>query len=630
MLDVTPQRLWEEIESAIKARAKVTDRAAPRIRQYAQNFQIGWEPDKDLHENTPYEHVTNWVPELVYLNPAADVSTYDPNPEAQKYADGMDANLNQWIHDVNLAITLDEIAYDVQFSFGMGLLIMEPVPGYHDDAFPTQDDPSQPATRLEPLRPRLVRLSPSRTFADPMATCNENARYVGHTWVRDKDDLLQAKLPDGSAMFDRDAINDLVPDVGLEKIYDQKLHREMPDTGANSRNQIVGYEIYVRETGKIYTLAHTPPMDGKGGAKFLRKARDYYGHPQGPYIYFHIHLVPDMLYPLSPLAATEDISEEISKHVGQMRDDAGRAKQIHLVDASTKGAKRMIKDAKSGEIWSVPKLQQVMMTIKVGGADPAQMEYVQQRRLDLERRTGLTNLKRGQTDPNVTATADAIADRALDKKIRYAQSKFRKAVTDILVGAAWLMHHSDQYRSKITLKDETTGEETAAEFFGGEQPIPFNALRISIEPYSMEYVDEGTRQRRVMQAFEITTKAVPMLVEFPFINAENLLDDLYEANNIRGGARRYIDMDILMQMREQAQAAKQLEMQTAMAALAQQAAPQDVAGPRAQGQGPKQPQAQGAVMPTGGEPGMAQDFRPPGDLEYDPVSQTMARMRSAA
>jgi hypothetical protein len=397
----------------------------------------------------------------------------------------------------------------------------------------------------------------------------------------------------------------------------------------------VGYEVYVRETGKIYTLGHTPVTGGEGRAVFLRQPRDYFGHPRGPYVYFRIHLIPDMLFPLSPLAATQDISEEISLHMGQMKDDAGRAKHFTLIDSKAKGAKEIVKNARNGGVYTIPGLKDISLEVKVGGVDPEQAAYIDRRRADLERRAGITNVSRGETDPNVKATADAIADKHADKRIKYAQRQFRKAVKQILEGMAWLMWYSDQIAIEMPMTDEETGEEYSATFYGGvhegQEHIPFESLRIEIEPYTMEYVDESTRQRRAMQAYDITTNLGPMLVDLPFLKTD-LLDDLFEVNNVQGGAERYIDMDILNQMRQMtmmrlgmemeqmqlANAATQIEAEGQAAIPAQQRASAGKGG-RSQRQN-TEIQAEPRVGRLGGK----------SELDYDPVRDRVGSMSRAA
>ena len=95
---------------------------------------------------------------------------------------------------------------------------------------------------------------------------------------------------------------------------------------------------------------------------------------------------------------------------------------------------------------------------------------------------------------------------------------------------------------------------TSKLFIGGPPPdgtphIPFTALEIKVQPYSMELVDEAVLQRRILQAIQLLTGVLgPAAMQMPYLKLKAIADDLFEAMNIKDAANRYIDWGMLQQM----------------------------------------------------------------------------------
>jgi hypothetical protein len=547
-LDVSAQNLWDESESAITFREKHTDLSESMIKAFAgPRFRTDWTPDSEQHENHAFEWVTNMVPNLVFTNPQVEIKSDELEPE-HPVLKATEAGLNAWIRAVNLADVLDEVAVDLQFDFGVLLITLESVPSPDGSAYQFSDMPSALMPQPPYLRPRCYRLSPRRFFMDPQATSRRHPRYMGHDSIEDKQALIDAKKLDGEARYDEAAIKSLAAD----DMVDDALNKlgQHPGTHRVTRNQIVVREIYVPETGMIYTLAASGPTAGsdtKPEAKFIRKPRPYVGPVTGPYVLFGLHIIPDQLYPLPPLAPVNDLMEEINAHSGQASEDAGAAKKLIVTDGDPKLTKAITSEA-SGTVVSIPQFSGRAQAVEIGGVSQGTMDYIQFLRDRLDRISGITDAVSG----NITgATAEEIhtAQANRNVRIRKAQSRFRSCVVDALRVVLFHLWHNPRVVFPVQITDEKTGQAFVGEFRGGPgpdgDPLSYEALRVEIEPYSMEAVDQAVLQMRMEKAVVQVMGSAQNMVMQPWIRWRQLVDDQFEVLNIKGGGGRYINWDML-------------------------------------------------------------------------------------
>mgnify|MGYP000913249793 CR=1 FL=1 len=553
-LDVSPQNLWDESESAIRHREAHTNLSASLIKAMAgPRYREDWTPDTEQHENHAFEWVTNMVPNLVYSNPAVDLKS-DEAPPDHPAVEATRTGLNTWIQAVNYAEVLIEIAVDLQFDFGVMLTTLDQVPSPDGSAYQFADTPAATMPQPPALRPMAYRLSPRRFFMDPQATSRRHPRYLGHDSIEDKSNLLDAKKLDGSPKYDARAIESLAADDGVDDAI-----RKAGGTVRNdrvTRNQLVVREIYVPETGMIYTLAATGPTGGGDGptAKFIREPRPYVGPRTGPYTLFGIHLVPDQLYPLSPLAVSHDLVEEINAHAGQASDDAGAAKKLIVVDGDPKSVKELI-TANNGTVLAIKGFTGSLAQVDIGGPQKTNIDYIQFLRERLDRITGITDAVQG----NITgATAEEIhtAQANRNVRIRHAQSRFRASVVEALRIVLFHLWHNPLVRFPVSVTDPDTGEVQIGEFQGGPgpdgDPLTYEALHVEIEPYTLEAVDQATLQMRMEKAVMSVAGSAQNMVMQPWVKWKALVDDQFETMNIKGGGSRYIDWNMLSMAQQMA------------------------------------------------------------------------------
>lgn len=555
MLNCEPDNLRQEIEAAINLRKKHVAIMTELVGRYAgSTYREDWDPEELTLENHEFEFVVNTIPAIMANNPSVAIKSRRPVVQ-RELVEAMQHGLRRWIADVNLKDRLEPCFFDALFKFGTAIVTLEPLPGHeHKD--------------LPPLRPALRRISPRFTFIDPQAQCPWDARFRGHVFIRDRDDLLNAKTADGQPKYNRKAIDELEEggerhdSISPDFIDDLDLHVD--------RNQVIAAEVFVREKQMLYTIGFSSTKDGeKRTAAYLRKPRRYFGHPRGPYIDFGFYIVPDQVYPLSPLCVTAEMVEEINAHADQLRRQAARARHLVLVDGTNKGLLDAVKNYEDGTVAGIANFNKnAYAELHLGGPDAGEMDYTERLRGRLDRRSGLSDIQRGQVSGDATATEAQLAAAASSGRTRYLKEQGQRSVQMVLENAAWLMFESqnvvfpvtEEQGEKIVL-DFRDGLPTARieggkqsedkAFFGGIQEgqddFTFFDLELVIEPYSMEEVTEAVRQKRMETAVVTVTKFAPLILQLPYINWPELLDDYFQALNIPDG-RKYINFEMLSAM----------------------------------------------------------------------------------
>lgn len=536
MLNVDdPDILRDEIEHAIKERDAVVCHMDKRLERYFGEFFSDNVRPEGGSSVEPYEFelTTNIIGDLIFNNPRVSLGD-TANAENFEALQADETALNQLIRDVEFEQVGRRVGFDAVFGFGVFILQTEVLPGYEDWPGP------------KPIRPTVKRLSPRRYFRD--ARSGDACRFEGHVWVMDRDEMLEAKKADGRPMYDPDIVSGLGVDTDLDKAGLSRRAQDGP-----SRNQIVGYEVYVRETGMIYTLGCGPTTDGKGRASFLREPRRWVGDPRGPYVLVGLLDSGDEPYPMSLLAATQKTVNELNAHAQLTSHEAATAKRLTIFDANDKALTSALVNGVSGTAYGVPGFRSgAAEVIEVGGPNQASIDYQDRLGDRIDRIGGLTDVRRGDVGPSNTATAEAIADRAADKRTRQLQRMYTLAVIRVFDGLLWIMQRFRSVSFRVSAKDPKTGKPTSATYVGGplpgQEPPRQRTTSVSIEPYSMEMVNQALLQARMERMLEVVPATLEYAMKNPAYKVRNVIDDYCQAFNIVGGGDRYVDFEMLEQM----------------------------------------------------------------------------------
>jgi len=477
MIDVTnPEKMLEEIIPAENARdaylGVVPDLVSIYVGSQYGAFELSDDP---APENHPYEWLSWITPKIVFDNPKVEVSMsrsgLDPSI-GERFAHG----LNQWCTVNHLWKQLLSVWYDVAFCYGVMRISTAPIPGYR----PSENRHWASAKRVDPWR----------FIIDQRCSNAEDARFAGHVWRRDKNDLLQSNDP----TLDKDVIEAMTPDAHVDKIEPLWLQR----TDSTSRNEIIGYEMWVPELtlpgyedneqihGTILTLGVSHGGgSGRSKPQWIRKPRPYWGSNLGPYELFGTYLVPGKVLPLSPLIAMHDELVEINAHGHALSVGAANWKRFALFDATNPEVGKAAESAKHGEIKGVSNGAKDLTQVEIGGNAPEQYEYYQFLRERIQRRSGMSDAARGEVtgDGSATEYADAAAQR--DSRVELIRRVFTEHTRRVIWRAGWGLYHSEMARFDLGPEAATAlsprpmedppaedAPRIAAELLNGAIPMP--------------------------------------------------------------------------------------------------------------------------------------------------------------
>lgn len=534
MLSTDPKDLYAEIAAAEELREKHLVSQKDQIEKYhGPHYKDGYNANYAA-ENHYYEYVSLIVPRLVFDNPRVRVGTRRPGTQ-DMVAKAIRLGLNRWIRDVNFRTALTEIATDMVFNYGVLLVTEE-----ENKSLRPKDGVQTPS---EIMRPSVSRIPQDRFIIDPVATNVSDARFMGHRWVRDKEDLeeMASKNPDDG--WDLDAIKTLSETTDSKELG--RANDRTPD-----RKEVVCYEIWIPEVqiddersskegfhGTIYTLGVSTAKDDDERVAFVREPRPYYGPRWGPYTMFGLYNVPNSVYPLGSLTAIEGQIEELNRHAESASRSADQYKKLILVDNTDPKFVQRVKDAKDNYVLPVSGLEKAgVVQAEVGGMTSQQLSYLQLSRDRLDRNSGLSDAQRGNVEGRGTATEVTVAAEAGTARMSFMKRQFADAVQKVLCTVAWYLYYDDRVVMPLGVEAEREFGESDPWLVGGEHDpesgASFDDLELEIEPYSMERTTEGTHQRRTMEMFNMITSTASLIPQLPFVNWKELYHRMGDAFNI--------------------------------------------------------------------------------------------------
>lgn len=539
MLNIQPANLWSEYQAAKRFRDKHLETLQDRVKRFhgpAYNSKTFEDFDPESHE---YEYISLVLPRVFFDAPRVRVSTIRQGP-MQDLAIALQAGLNRWIRETKLRAVLTEIGTDMLLSWGMALVTMEPNP---QRAVP--DSVIQMAGYAgTPFRPVVQRISPRRTFWDPVALTYAEARYVGHEWTRDKEDLLMQAQASPEEGWLLDVIAQLATDAGMSDLKPERDNRDVP-----SRNEIMGITIYI----KGYQIEGQPgPDQGFNGAllefaistsglTLIRQPRMFYGPPSGPYHMFGVYVVPDNSIPLSPTAAMATQVEVLNMHAKAVSQAAARRKRVAFTNDRDPRLADLVANCKDGEVVQIntDELNNNLKEVELGGVTDAALQGLQIERERRDRISGLSDAMRGNVSGDATATENSIASEASGTRMAFIRAQAYEATAQLLRGVAWYLYYDERVVFPIDpMYAQTPGQAVPGQepWYVGGDPMPgsgstFEDLDLEIEPYSMERTSEQLQQKRLMELTNIIGQILPSAIQAP-VNLRELFNMLGNFANV--------------------------------------------------------------------------------------------------
>ena len=552
MLKGDLQSIRAEIEAAEDFRDKHLKQWRSLIERFHGPAYREFDEGEDDPENFVHEYVALVLPRIVHDAPKIRVKSARPITQGLA-ANVMQVALNRWCRMTKIRTTLERIATDMLLGFGVGLVVNEPRKGYRagDDA--------------DPYLPRLYRISPDRFFIDPAATNIEDARYMGHCYIVDKEDLIaQAK---DQKDWDTELLERLATNSGVDEIRESSRgDRTIPD-----REELVVYEVYVPEVrdddaeeidgaagtnmfnGTIYTLIkHQFAGEKTPYMGFARKPRTYWGPRSGPYEIFGVYSVPDDPYPLSPVVAIVPQMDDVNSHLRSMRYSASAYKRIVAVDSRNPKLAQDIRDRDDLFVVLADGIDQSQVVpIEVGGITTQQVNYSQLAQDRLDRVSGIHDAMRGNVKGDATATEIAVAESSSGLRMAHLKRQFQESVNNVIKTVAWFMFHDSKIEFPLGADGiPLLGAAPDPVFTASAMVGIFDDLDFEIETMSMERVSEQMVQRRALEVLQIVGNLAGAVIQAPHVKWKEVMSLVGDAMNIPN-LGDLIDTQAGMQMRQQ-------------------------------------------------------------------------------
>ncbi len=568
MLEATPRAICEELDSADEYRKRLTAAKKGMVDRYVGPHFDSRSEAEEAPENFYHEYTSYLLPRLVYNNPRFNVRSRRVGAQAE-VAQGIGHALNRWCVDSQLRKSLVSSATDYLFSFTVLLTTQEESKG---GLHPTIKDSWGEKT---PHIPRVTSLENDDCYFDPLARTPEEWRYMAHSFVRDKDDLIAEAEEEGSE-WNLEAVRELateVSDARKDKIADLGT---FPD-----RNEVELVEVWIAEHydedkydsreeaeaegnhGMIYTVSRkqVDSASAKLSSEWLRKPYAFYGPRWGPYTYIGCYPVPGESARMSPLVAVEAQTQATNRlAVAQQRGDED-FKTLIVVNSANKTLKNALVKAPHHSVVGINGFDpKEVAELSVGGSPPQidkSLMYARERR---DRNAGLGEAQRGATTSGATATETAVAANSSALRMDFIIQQWTDGVAQVGRTVAWYLYHDD--RVILPLGEDAAQEmglpEGAEVFFEGgdhdpESGATFDDLELEVEPYSMERTDQGLKQHQMIQMFGPFPQLLQTIALFPTgADWSDILDMYGDAFNMPGLGRKIHPEEIAAQMGAQA------------------------------------------------------------------------------
>jgi hypothetical protein len=549
---------WTEVLQSYHGRAWDASNADGRSPQY---------------QTHTYEYISLMLPKLVHANPRFSLSTTRGGRQAV-ITRALERGLNHWSSSSKLHEPLEQVALDALMLVGGGFIeeVANERMRLTDEQRsvmkgslrrPMSVSGDDPEDAEQPLWPRMKRLEPFRWGWDTAATSDARIRFWWHKCTEDKNDLLRKAGREGK-LWRKDAVSDLVTTRDKQELG--YAHEGTPD-----RDQVTYYVMWVPdariegvepkedEHGVIYTLSCEVVNGGGVSGSFLRDPYYFYGPPQGPYVKAGFYCVPNSTLPLSPLIATYDQANVLTRVRKANVIGVEKYRRKVLFDLKDKKDIERIEGEQDLDLVGVTGFDGNAASFEVGGMSDKGLEHEMYLRDILQTSSGMDDVQRGNVTGSGTATEVAIASEGSQERVSFLTGKWRQFVADVAMRVAWYAAHDDKIiftykveedqREQVASEAVEAGEMTpedgealmrygSATYAGGDfakesegaDELLFGDLDFDVEPYSMQRRDQRTRKMDTLEALNVLSSfgaAAMQGVPIDFGKVAEILADVY-------------------------------------------------------------------------------------------------------
>ena len=486
-------------------------------------------------ENHAFEFISLVLPQIIFENPRVVVAP--KRKEIWDFAQSLSREMNQWIRDTDVRKQLMMSAVDDAFLASPLMTVPRPADGF---------DPSEPDV---PFLPRIYRLSPEQFGFDSRVSFFEQARFMYHTTILDKEDLMTKALVTGSP-WDPAAISRISEEEFPNRAWNTRMSKNDAvnrnlNEPAIQRKEIQYYEVWVPEIeldearllggpnsgfhGTIFTIS----LQGQENGVFLRDPYPYFGPSWGPYSFQPWYNVPDDPYGMSPLGATQTQAHEYNMVAGVISDAIRHYKRLVFVDEDNADLAAKVQSKKHNFVVPVSGFdgKTSIAAVEIGGVsdEMLRMDAILKDRLD--RNSGISETQRGNIT-KASATEIEEAGAASDTRTAFMKLQFMSKCRRAFKTAAWYFANDERVL-------------TASGFAGGLPPgTHFEDLDIDVDITSFGRVSERKMQQRALMEMQIATQLAQLASTVVGVDVQSMAETLSVDLNMPN-LSKYFDADAL-------------------------------------------------------------------------------------
>jgi len=526
MLKLDKEQLRNEITAARAWRDKHLASWSDQVNRFSGSSYkdsytgAGMSPAADP-ENFAYSYIGLVLPKLAYDVPRVEIEADDPIVDGMT-AELLESAMNRWCMRSSLRRSLQRVATDMLFMWGVAMVTREPVESMR------RIDPHHMGTS-----PRVYRISPEHFILDPAADSFEEARFMGHSYAVDHDDLI--KKAEDDEYYDLEAVKKLTTG-GSSGDYKFKYgeRRDIPD-----RDQIICTEIWVPEhelddhpkdgkhNGTIYIIGE----GSEGDVEIIAEPRPYFGPPTGPYTMFGAYCVPSDQFPLGPLTAADQLIQELNTHLRSMGTSASAYRRMVAVDSTATKFAQDIANKPDLMVVPVDNLDKdKVVQLEMGGVTQQQIGYTELTQNRLDRLTGLSEVMRGNIHGDTTATEVTTAATSAGIRVSWLQQQFAECVSEVLWNVGWYLWHDKELEMPLG-KEGIKVAGSPVKWKGGRKDT-YAAMSLRVQAHSMQRVDEALQQKRVVELIQLVMQIGQMAPAMPFVDWGKLLETVGDSLNM--------------------------------------------------------------------------------------------------
>jgi len=514
--------MWAEVVSAEHVRDERLQLRNTRLARLAGPYAYSRLAAEYEPENRLYEFLSYTLPRASFNNPRVRIRSRRTGA-ADFVARAMQAGMNRMIVDMELRRTVRRGCLDYLLDYSPFLVSPQPQPGMTYSGLPV-------------WWPQLYALDPTVWFMDPMADLLGQARFAGHVYLRDKDQLLE-EAKDDQEDWRLEDVKALTEEAGIEKV-----HPDRYDSPA--RGEVALYEVWVPElhadldvepddgySGTLYTLGCARGQDYQQ-PYMLRRPRPFYGPRWGPYRLAQFMTVQDIPYGLSPTIVAEAQIRDLAATSRAMLANARAHKTMTTIPAGDPVALAAAQ-AEGRYVIPLKGTSDAIKVIEIGGVTAQQLTHFQMKAQTLDRVLGMADIQRGLVAGQGTASEVLTAQAASDIRTQDITQVFHDHIADCLRTMAWYAYHDDRFLVSLSEEDLPVPLPKPVFRGGKSDGMTFDELELEVEPYSMAHESAQERQGRVAQTVEIVGWLAQTIPMAPWMPWDKIIPELVEDAGIK-------------------------------------------------------------------------------------------------